>query len=166
MEEQRDHYKSERDRFRGMLVGRTGDRELGSGPPSPPSTRTPIRSSSNYSTPNTLYRPSTATSESPVTERAPRRRRTEAHGEFTPLPPSQGPVHASSYRTNPDHGQSVSSTLPPLRIENVSAAGNMNTQAAPSSAATTPGQFNSYSPAQRKWTGGLPPPPSGPQDRR
>lgn len=169
VEEQRDHYKNERDRFRGILVGRTGDRELGNGPPSP-SMRTPIRGSANYPPSNTLYRPSTATSENPVTtERAPRRRRTDAHGEFAGLPSSQGPIHAPSYRPNPEHGPTVSSTLPPLRIENVSAASNMISQTAPSNAATTPGRYDPYSPAQRKWSGGLPPPqkpPSGPQDRR
>lgn len=168
VEEQRDHYKNERDRFRGMLVGRTGDRELGSGPPSPPSTRAPLRGNTNYPPTNTHYRPpSTATPESPVTERASRRRRTDAHGEFAGMPPSQGPIHAPSYRPNPEHGPAVSSQLPPLRIENASAAGNMISQTPSSNTATPPGRYELYSPAQRKWTGGLPPPqPPPPQDRR
>jgi hypothetical protein len=168
MEQDRDYYRSERDRYREVLAQTPGMGHLARGPPSPQSMRA---SSFPGSIGGSMggggfmggppgpppQRGFQAAESGPGPERPARRRRTDTQGEFSSmaytLPPSTTlpPVHAPNYA--PSHGPPPH--LPPLRMENPAA-----THPPPPNmpAATTAGPQPPYDPYargpyERGWAG-------------
>jgi hypothetical protein len=94
-----------------------------------------------------------------ASERAPRRRRTDAQGDFTSLPPytlppasTLPPVQAPSYLPGPGQGPT---SLPPLRIENTAVSQTTSSNVPPATTAGPPPPFDPYSrgPYERGWPG-------------
>lgn len=123
VEQERDFYRGERDRFRDVVFRFPDMRHLAmQGPPSPLS----MRGTSSFSAPRQHPgAPSGFGSQPPpsLVERPPRRRRLEGQGEFTGMPYNTGhplasaplpPVHAPSHPPGPPQGPQ---SLPPLRME-------------------------------------------------
>lgn len=147
-EGERDFYRGERDRFRDMLLRNPGTRDMAlHGPPSPRSMRPMSYPGPPPSAPSMSYQgPDNG-------ERPPRRRRTDAQGEFMSVPYSHSPASTlppvqSGFQ--PAHGQGLPS-LPPLRIDNLS-TGTATGASTPSLSAGPP-SFDSYSrgPYDRAW---------------
>ncbi|CAG8962079.1 hypothetical protein HYFRA_00005122, partial [Hymenoscyphus fraxineus] len=157
VEQERDFYRSERDRFRDAVFRSSDLRHLAmQGPPSPNS----MRGNSSFSTPRQNPGATSGFGAQPppsLAERAPRRRRIDGHGEFASMPYTTGhplapaslpPVNAPSHAPGPQGPQS----LPPLRME-----APATTQAAASTQpAATSGPQSTFEPYPR---------PPGPFDR-
>lgn len=109
MEQERDFYRGERDRFRDIAVRSTGDQDLGRGPPSPRITR-----SGNIERPTGSYQAPRPQEDS---DRPSRRRRTDGQ-EYESVPAFSHTTHSSIPPGPPTYrpGQPVT-TLPPLRID-------------------------------------------------
>ncbi|KAI9647067.1 hypothetical protein NHQ30_005069 [Ciborinia camelliae] len=148
-EGERDFYRGERDRFRDMLLRNPGTRDMAlHGPPSPRSMR-PMA----YPAPPPPSGPPMSFQGPDPGERASRRRRTDAQGDFMNVPYSHPP--ASSLPPvqagfPPPHAQGLPN-LPPLRIDNPS-TGSTTGVSTPSISAG-PASFDPYSrgPYDRAW---------------
>ncbi|KAF4626059.1 hypothetical protein G7Y89_g12097 [Cudoniella acicularis] len=159
VEQERDFYRGERDRFRDVVFRTPGMRDVAmQAPPSPLS----MRPGSSFQGPGQQlggppppagYGPQPSGS---MVERAPRRRRIDTQGEFASLPYSippastLPPVQATGYP--PALGQGPQN-LPPLRMENPA-----STQSAASTqppATSGPPPFDPYPrpPYERGWPG-------------
>jgi hypothetical protein len=142
IEQERDFYRGERDRFRDLAVRTTGDRNVAQGPPSPRLTRRPAIN------PQGIYREATRED----LERPPRRRRTDGQVDATALSnmPRTTTAAIPTFRA-PSYNQHgpTPSTLPPMRMDNVTAPGGSTTVA---SAEVPP-----HDPYQRNTWQGAPP---------
>ncbi|QSZ35452.1 hypothetical protein DSL72_008322 [Monilinia vaccinii-corymbosi] len=149
-EGERDFYRGERDRFRDMLLRNPGTRDMAlHGPPSPRSMR-PV---SSYPGPPPPSSGPPMSFQGPEDERAARRRRTDAQGDFVNVPYSHSPASSlPPVQTGfpPAHGQGLPN-LPPLRIDNPSTG--LTTGATTPSISAGPPSFDSYSRASydRAW---------------
>lgn len=162
VEQERDYYRTQRDRLRDVVYQTPEIRHHAmQGPPSPRSMHAASYQSSHDSL-QTQGHPSGSagfsTRPASPEERAPRRRRTDARGEFMSVPYSGPPVS-----TLPPVQPPLSfprplgaSNLPPLRIENA-----LPPRAGPGSAGTpanevAPPQYPplSRSPYERSWSSG------------
>ncbi|ESZ96116.1 hypothetical protein SBOR_3505 [Sclerotinia borealis F-4128] len=148
-EGERDFYRGERDRFRDMLLRNPGTRDMAlHGPPSP----RPIRPMS-YPGPPPPSGPPMSFQGPDSGERPPRRRRTDAQGDFMNVSYSHSPASTlAPVQTGfpSSHGQGPPS-LPPLRIDNP-LTGSTTGVSTPSISAGPP-SFDSYSrgPYDRAW---------------
>ena len=154
LEQERDFYRGERDRFRDVVFRTPEMRHLAmQAPPSPQSMRTgsfqgPGMALGGPPPPPPQQGPTMGFQQETPQERAPRRRRTDNSGDFTSvpytLPPASTlpPVPAPGYPPGP-------TSLPPLRIDNTAAQQNPTT--GPNIAPVT--------------TAGPPPPPFDPYAR-
>ncbi|TVY46475.1 hypothetical protein LOCC1_G003475 [Lachnellula occidentalis] len=155
-DQERDFYRGERDRFREVVFRNPDTRHLAmQAPPSPLS----IRSASSFQgqgqqlgapPPQTGYQP-------PGSERAPRRRRIDAQGEYSPLPYSMPPtslppVAGPGFAPGPSQGPP---SLPPMRRDGPA----ITPTSAPNQPPATPGgpqpPFDPYArgPYERGWPG-------------
>lgn len=133
LEQERDFYRGERDRFRDVVYRTPETRHLAmQAPPSPHAARSGSFQGPGLGPPPPLSSqgPTMGLQQDPSQERAPRRRRVNTSGEFSnvayTLPPASTlpPVQSANYPPG-------SANLPPLRVENPTAV--------PSLAATTSG---------------------------
>ncbi|KAB8300452.1 hypothetical protein EYC80_000624 [Monilinia laxa] len=149
-EGERDFYRGERDRFRDMLLRNPGTRDMAlHGPPSPRS----MRPMSYPGPPPPPSGPPMAFQGPDNGERASRRRRTDAQGDFMNVPYSHSPASTLPPVQSgfpPAHSQGLPN-LPPLRIDNPSTASTTAVSTPPISAGPPP--FDSYSrgPYDRAW---------------
>ena len=161
LEQERDFYRGERDRFRDVVFRTPEMRHLAmQAPASPQSMRTgsfqgPGMTLGGPPPPSQQGLPMGFQQEAPQ-ERAPRRRRTDTSGDFASvvytLPPASTlpPVPAPGYPPGP-------SSLPPLRIENTAAPQVQNPTTGPNIAPATtagpPPPFDPYArgPYERGW---------------
>ncbi|PMD64963.1 uncharacterized protein K444DRAFT_640673 [Hyaloscypha bicolor E] len=164
VEQERDFYRAERDRFRDVVYRTPDMRHLVmQAPPSPQSMRPGSfqGSMSQMGNPPPPLPPSQMGFQAPesTSERAPRRRRTDAQGDFTSLPPyslppasTLPPVQASGYPPGPGQGPT---SLPPLRIDNTAAPLTTSTSIPPATTAGPPPPYDPYSrgPFERGWPG-------------
>jgi hypothetical protein len=154
--EERDFYRDQRDRFREVVYRTPSIRELALQSPLSPRLR-----GAPYSTlPTGPVYQQTPESAPPQTqeERPPRRRRTDAQGDFAYAPPSNlPPFQGSIYGPGPTPTGLPSTSLPPLRMENVTAPSS-GVVAAPSNpeASTTRPPHEQYPRGgyERSWPGG------------
>ncbi|PMD43497.1 hypothetical protein L207DRAFT_580344 [Hyaloscypha variabilis F] len=163
VEQERDFYRAERDRFRDVVYRTPDMRHLVmQAPPSPQSMRPGSfqGSMSQMGNPPPPLPPSQMGFQAPdsTSERAPRRRRTDAQGEFTSLPPytlpptsTLPPVQASGYPPGPGQGPT---SLPPLRIDNTAAPLTPGS-VPPATTVGAPAPYDPYSrgPFERGWPG-------------
>ncbi|KAM3069551.1 hypothetical protein ACMFMF_008768 [Clarireedia jacksonii] len=147
----RDFYRSERNRFRDVLLRNPGMREAAMHAPPSPRTMRPM----SYPGPSPQGGPSAMAYQSDTAERPARRRRTDAQGEFTNVPYSHSPASTlppvqSGFA--PSHSQGLPS-LPPLRIDN--APTSATTGAPTSSVSAGPTSYEPFSrgPYDRGWPG-------------
>jgi hypothetical protein len=164
VEQERDFYRAERDRFRDVVYRTPDMRHLVmQAPPSPQSMRPGSfqGSMSQMGNPPPPPPPSQMGFQAPesTSERAPRRRRTDAQGDFTSLPPytlppasTLPPVQAPGYLPGPSQGPT---SLPPLRIENTAVSQTSSSNVPPATTAGPPPPFDPYSrgPYERGWPG-------------
>lgn len=164
VEQERDFYRAERDRFRDVVYRTPDTRHLVmQAPPSPQSMRPGSfqGSMSQMGNPPPPPPPSQMGFQAPesTSERAPRRRRTDAQGDFTSLPPytlppasTLPPVQAPGYLPGPSQGPA---SLPPLRIENTAVSQTTSSNVPPATTAGPPPPFDPYSrgPYERGWPG-------------
>jgi hypothetical protein len=165
METERDFYRTERDRFRDILYRNPATRDLAmQAPQSPRLTRTPAYppppSGSMYAADSELHQESGRPSQ---------RRRVNPSGEFTyggpPVsnfpPPSFPPAPLPGQGYGPGPGQPPTS-LPPLRMENVTTTGGgVQTPSSQLPPTTRPSPFEQY-PRDRYERGW----PGGPEERK
>jgi hypothetical protein len=163
VEQERDFYRAERDRFRDVVYRTPDMRHLVmQAPPSPQSMRPGSfqGSMSQMGNPPPPHPPPQMGFQAPqsTSERAPIRRRTDAQGNFTSLPPytlppasTLPPVQAPGYPPGPGQGPT---SLPPLRIENTAAPLTTSSNI-PSATTAGPPHFDPYSrsPYERGWPG-------------
>jgi hypothetical protein len=146
VEQERDFYRGERDRFRDVIHRTPEMRHLDmQSPPSPLSVR-----ASSYAGPPSG--PSTSLSyqpqESPVSERPTRRRRTDTTGEFTTVPYTLPPTSALSLvQASSGYPAPGPTNLPPMRIENPALQQNLPPATAPTTTSGPP--FPPYRPYDR-----------------
>ncbi|RDW73493.1 hypothetical protein BP6252_07400 [Coleophoma cylindrospora] len=157
VEQERDFYRNERDRFRDVVFRTPGLRDTAlQGPPSPRAIRT---GSSSFPPPPPPGPPSGAPAAQPPPpnyeggpERASRRQRTNAQGDFAPapfhLPPATTlpPVQGAGFIGQP--------ILPPLRIDNPTAISSAPNLPPTTSVAPQP-PYDPYArpPFDRRWSG-------------
>ncbi|KAH6683891.1 hypothetical protein B0J14DRAFT_466489 [Halenospora varia] len=159
VEQERDFYRGERDRFRDVLFRTPGMRDVAmQAPPSPLS----MRPASSFQGPGQQLggppHPSGyGTPPGSMIERAPRRRRMDTQGEFTSLPYSTlppastlPPVQSAGYQPAGPGPQS----LPPLRME-APASTQPAASTLPSTTSGPPAPFDPYARPQyeRGWPG-------------
>ena len=124
LEQERDFYRGERDRFRDVVFRTPEMRHLAmQAPPSPQRMRTGSFQESGMTiggppTPS-QQGPSLGFQQEPSQERAPRRRKTGASGDFANVPYTLPPASTLAPVQSP--GYPPRSNLPPLRIENPNA---------------------------------------------
>ncbi|KAG0648565.1 Transcription factor zip1 [Hyphodiscus hymeniophilus] len=148
LEQERDFYRGERDRFRDVVFRTPDMRHLVmQAPPSPQSMRTASFQGPGMAPGGPPQQPPAMGFQlEPQPERAPRRRRTDASGEFASvpytLPPASTlpPVQAAGYPSGPTN-------LPPLRIENPTA--QTQTRGPNVTATTTAGPLPPFDPYAR-----------------
>jgi hypothetical protein len=155
VEQERDFYRAERDRFRDMIYMNPATREQAlTSPPSP-------RLNRPHAFPPPTSGHSFQMGESGISqeqERAPRRRKTSAEGEYSYPPPAAAPIppFQSQNYGQPGPGHQVAS-LPPIRMENAPApgpsAGAM--QAPPNLSHSAKATYDPRSGYGRGWPGGL-----------
>ncbi|RAL67372.1 hypothetical protein DID88_008127 [Monilinia fructigena] len=149
-EGERDFYRGERDRFRDMLLRNPGTRDMAlHGPPSPRS----MRPMSYPGPPPPPSGPPMAFQGPDNGERASRRRRTDAQGDFMNVPYSHSPTsNLPPVQTgfSSAHSQGLPS-LPPLRIDNPSTASTTAVSTPPISAGPPPFESYSRGPYDRAW---------------
>jgi hypothetical protein len=142
VEEERDFYRGERDRFRDLMYRTPEMRHLATQAPPSPAT---MRSGSLQGPGSQLGGPrmSFQQQESPV-ERPTRRRRTDTAGEFMSVPYTLPPASTITPATAPGYAAPAPTNLPPLQIDNTA-----HPQASPptTAPATTSGPppFDPYS---------------------
>jgi len=158
VEQERDFYRGERDRMRDVLYRTPETRHMAmQGPPSPQSMR--AGSFHGQPLPSQVHGPPQPLSfqpqESAPPERAPRRRRTGASGEFTNITYTLPPASTLPPVQPGFPGQGPTS-LPPLRIENTAAPPPTTGANTPtSSAGPPPPPFDPFSrgPYAKGWPG-------------
>jgi hypothetical protein len=162
VEQERDFYRGERDRFREVVYRSPDTRHLVmQAPPSPQSMRAGSfpGSMSQIGGPPPPHPPSQMGFQAPESssERAPRRRRTDTQGDFTSLPytlppaSTLPPVQASGYPPGPGQG----TNLPPMRVDNTALPLTTASNITPATAAGPPPPYGPYSrgPYERGWPG-------------
>jgi len=156
VEQERDFYRGERDRFRDVVYRTPETRHLAiQAPPSPQSVRTgsfqgsmsQIGGPPPPGPPQMGFQP-----QEPTLERAPRRRRTDTSGEFSTVPYTLPPASTLAPVLAPGYPSQGPTTLAPLRIDNP----NAQQASPPHIAAVTSGPppgFDQYprGPYDRNW---------------
>ncbi|RDL32082.1 Uncharacterized protein BP5553_09484 [Venustampulla echinocandica] len=171
-EQERDFYRGERNRLRDAMLSTAEMRHLAlQSPPSPVSMRSASSSFQGQGQQRAAQQfggqqlggppnPPNYSSQStaPAEERAPRRRRMDAQGDFTSLPYSHPPaatlppVQAPGYPSAPPQGPQ---SLPPLRMENANASQSPASTQAPTATLGPQPPLDPYSrgPYERGWPG-------------
>ncbi|KUJ19914.1 uncharacterized protein LY89DRAFT_579776, partial [Mollisia scopiformis] len=161
LEQERDFYRTERDRFRDVVFRNPEMRHLATQAPASPQT---MRSGSfqgpmmQMGGPPPPHPPPPGFGSESGPERAPRRRRTDTQGDFTSstygMPPNTTlpPVQPAGYPPGQPQGPT---TLPPLRTDNPNVPRTGPPNAAPTTSAGPPPAFDPYSrgPYERGWPG-------------
>jgi hypothetical protein len=161
MEQERDFYRAERDRFRDVIFRAPEMRHLAMQAPPSPHT---IRAGSFQGPMSQMGGPPSQMvgfqAQENTQERAPRRRRTDTRGDFASVPYSLpqastlAPVQAAGYA--PGSGPPPHS-LPPLRIDNTAAPQTTSSNVPPTTSTAPPPQppYGPYSrsPYERSWSG-------------
>jgi hypothetical protein len=162
VEQERDFYRAERDRFRDVVYRTPDMRHLVmQAPPSPQTMR-----AGSFQGPMSQIGvpppppPSQMGFQPPESssERAPRRRRTDTQGDFTSLPytlppaSTLPPVQAAGYPPGPVPGQT---NLPPMRVENTAIPLTTASNIPPATTTGPPPPYDPYSrgPYERGWPG-------------
>ncbi|KAL3420980.1 hypothetical protein PVAG01_07425 [Phlyctema vagabunda] len=152
VEQERDFYRNERDRFRDAVFRTPGMRDMAlQAPPSPRAVRS---GSSNFPPPASGSSHMGSGNFEGGPERPPRRQRTNTQGEFTPL--SYPPAPSSTLPPVQAPGFAQSQTiLPPLRIDNPTPTSSAPSMAPAATAAPPP--YDPYArgppPFDRRWSG-------------
>ncbi|TVY52692.1 hypothetical protein LSUE1_G010298, partial [Lachnellula suecica] len=157
VEQERDFYRGERDRLRDVVYRTPETRHFAmQSPPSPLS----MRPGSSFPGPSGGPPSSSGYQPAPGPERAPRRRRMDTQGEFTPLPyslpsastlpPVPGPGPGQSFPPGPPQGPQG---LPPMRMEGPARSPTTGPNQPPATTGGPQPPFDPYSrgPYERAW---------------